>query len=371
MNPTPLPNMETKAPPPYRCIADFEEYQHAMVDFLRDASPHSATAARYGWPVDTWCFEPSWYEPNTAVDKESPPPPATVCQPTQARRCFTQHDELRQAVKEYARDSSPHSAVATRYGWPMGTWCVSDITDFSRIFKYSTLNEPLDDWDVSGARTMERMFYGARSFDQNLTTWNVTRVRNFSEMFAGAAAFDGDISTWDTSQAVTLHKMFDQAVAFHGNLSAWNVTRVTNMHGMFRGAVAFDGPDLGAWNTAKVSTMSRMFRGATAFTGTGLSQWNVGKVTKMDFMMEGATAFTESIADWDVSRVKTVRGMFLDATAFDVNLCSWGLKLPHKADARRMFEYATACPAWDVTPVVVNAAAAGPFCHVCPGGSSS
>lgn len=302
--------------------------------------------------------------PNHPVEQVCQGAPLSTTRP---RRCFVTHDELRQAVLDYSRNpTDAQSDVAMRYGWPIGNWCVSQITDFSRIFKYSTLNEPLNHWDVSNARTVERMFYGARNMNQNLTPWNVEKVRNFRHMFAEATSFAGEVSTWNVSNAVDMDGMFDQAVSFQGDVSAWKVDRVRNMHAMFRGAVQFDS-DLSRWNTAQVTDMARMFRGS-GITGS-LSKWSVSKVTRMDFMFEGATRFDDDLSAWDVSGVRTTKGMFLDATAFSHNLCAWGKKLPHKADAARMFEYTVSCPAPHdgkrVNKLVLAGPLPSPLCHVC------
>lgn len=281
---------------------------------------------------------------------------------TKPRRCFTTHDELRKGVLLYSRNPlDRQSNVAKMYGWPIGAWCVSYITDFSRIFKYSTMNEPIDQWDVSNAKTMERIFYGARHMNQNLTSWNVEKVKNFREAFAGATNFTGDISTWNVAKARDMSGMFDQAVSFSSNLAAWNVAKVKNMQNMFRGTVKLNA-DLSRWNTGNVSNMASMFRGS-GIAG-GLSAWPLSKVTRMDFMFEGASHFNGDLSHWDVSAVTTVRGMFLDATSFSSNLCSWGKKLPHKADAHRMFEYAVSCPAPN-KQVVLAGPVPSPLCHVC------
>ena len=51
-------------------------------------------------------------------------------------QCFADGKELRRAVQAYALDPSSSSDVAQKYGWPIGNWCTSDVTDFSRVFKY-------------------------------------------------------------------------------------------------------------------------------------------------------------------------------------------------------------------------------------------
>eukprot|EP00978_Attheya_sp_CCMP212_P031596 scaffold120140_cov74-Attheya_sp.AAC.3 len=60
------------------------------------------------------------------------------------RKQFQTRDELRTAVKKYARyEVNDADAFATTYGWPIDTWDVSKVKDFSRVFaKNHTFNEP-------------------------------------------------------------------------------------------------------------------------------------------------------------------------------------------------------------------------------------
>ena len=76
--------------------------------------------------------------------------------------CFQNRDELAQAVSDYLGDNSPDTEVAKAYGWPIGTWCVSDVTDFSDIFMNAVdFNEDLSQWDTSRAPTMPGMLLTA------------------------------------------------------------------------------------------------------------------------------------------------------------------------------------------------------------------
>ena len=52
----------------------------------------------------------------------------------QERPCFQDKRELVVAVDAYLADPSPGSFVANQYGWPIGSWCVRDVEDFSYLF---------------------------------------------------------------------------------------------------------------------------------------------------------------------------------------------------------------------------------------------
>lgn len=154
--------------------------------------------------------------------------------------CFRDREELATAVDAYLSDSSPHTDVATRYGWPIGSWCVSDVTDFSTLFLNATeFNEDLSGWDTSKALTMHGTFEMATSFNQPLNSWNVSKTNNFRSMFLGARSFNQDMSSWDTSSCVTMKNMFMGATVFDRDLSSWNVENCVDMKGMFHQATSY------------------------------------------------------------------------------------------------------------------------------------
>lgn len=71
-------------------------------------------------------------------------------------KCFQTRAELDTAVAQYIENNSTGSQVAATYGHPIGTWCVSQITDFTGLFLgQQTFNADLNGWDVSGVTTME------------------------------------------------------------------------------------------------------------------------------------------------------------------------------------------------------------------------
>jgi hypothetical protein len=64
-----------------------------------------------------------------------------------AGECFQETAELRAAVEEYvATNKSETSDVALRYGWPIGTWCVGNLTSFEKVFATVKLNHDISDW---------------------------------------------------------------------------------------------------------------------------------------------------------------------------------------------------------------------------------
>lgn len=49
---------------------------------------------------------------------------------------------------------------------------------------------------VSHTKTMNSMFYDAKSFNQDISSWDVSNVNNMELMFYDAESFDQDLSSW-------------------------------------------------------------------------------------------------------------------------------------------------------------------------------
>jgi Mycoplasma protein of unknown function, DUF285 len=133
-------------------------------------------------------------------------PPATHL-PTMApvvylqdgRRAFTSNGQLCAAVDEYAKlqnksELPETSEIAVMYGYPIGTWDVSRVNNFDRVFANdrnqtidptlgpsvpSGFDDDLSLWDTSNAVTMIGMFQGATSFSgKGLEKWSVSKVNS-------------------------------------------------------------------------------------------------------------------------------------------------------------------------------------------------
>mmetsp|Transcript_22680 Transcript_22680/g.34279 ORF Transcript_22680/g.34279 Transcript_22680/m.34279 type:complete len:230 (-) Transcript_22680:48-737(-) len=142
---------------------------------------------------------------------------------------FATHQELFDRVIEYCRHKARYGyGIATTYGWPIGKWDVSQITDFSGIFfNQITFNEDIGEWNISNATTLSLMFCGASSFNQDLSRWNTSKVTMMNRMFMDASSFNGHIMTWDTSNVTSMTEMFFAAASFHQDISEWDVSNVT------------------------------------------------------------------------------------------------------------------------------------------------
>eukprot|EP00977_Amphora_coffeiformis_P012587 scaffold3136_cov161-Amphora_coffeaeformis.AAC.6 len=82
-------------------------------------------------------------------------------------RCFTSLPELRRAVDNYLADPTGRE-TCEEYGHPINNWCVSNVIDFALLFtnERGTFNEPIGDWDMSGAVSLLGMFENNYVFNQ-------------------------------------------------------------------------------------------------------------------------------------------------------------------------------------------------------------
>jgi Mycoplasma protein of unknown function, DUF285 len=226
------------------------------------------------------------------------------------RRAFTTNGQLCAAVDEYVKlqnkgELSATSEIAVMYGYPIGTWDVSRVTNFDRVFANdrnqmidpmlgpsvpSSFDDDLSLWDTSNAVTMIGMFQGATSFSgKGLEKWSVSKVDDFSFMFEFARNFVGNVSAWNTSSAVNMRALFRHAEIFNGDVSHWNVSRVETMTDMFNHAYEFEGGDLRTWNTSSVLLFDGVFSNAWLFSGK-VSTWDTRKAISMEFMVSSCTA---------------------------------------------------------------------------------
>ena len=247
-------------------------------------------------------------------------------QPTneaERKLCFETNDRLKSAVDEYIGQDCYQSCyyntfdcsnyndcnVARQYGWPINSWCVSEVTDMSDLFSVTDT-----------------------SFNGDISNWDTSNVLNMDRMFSGATSFNGDISNWDTSSVLSMAYMFKSAASFNGDISNWDVSSVSSTRAMFFKATAFNG-DISNWDTSSVLDTTDMFR--------------------------YAFSFNSDISNWDVSNVLNIAHMFSDATSFNQNLCGWGDIFPYANVWTSLYIFARSGCAFQDDPRLDQR---GPFC---------
>jgi surface protein len=258
--------------------------------------------------------------------------------------------ELYEAVDAYLQQSSSDGNTASSFFAPIGTWDVSRVTNFSRVFDpdrtrdfltmsnedeesgsggtsapLSWFDEDISAWNVSSGMTFYGMFAYASNFNGDVSGWDLSLATEMSYMFSGAARFNGDVSRWNVGGVTTMDSMFYDAATFEADLSAWDVSNVLSMSGMFDGALLFNS-DVSGWNVSAVQDLSYTFRQARTFQGD-LSEWDVSRVTLMAGTFQFATVFAGNLSAWNVSRVTTMHEMFADAASFASDVSGWDVRM--------------------------------------------
>ena len=147
-----------------------------------------------------------------------------------------------------------------------------------KVFKVEGRRNNIDlNWiDVSGIKTLNRIFLAFTDFNCDISKWDVSNVKDMSYAFAGCGSFNGDISKWDVSNVTNMEAMFYNSLSFNSNISKWNVSNVINMSYMFYNCREFN-QDISNWNVSNVETMIWMFANCRKFN-QNLSRWNVSNV---------------------------------------------------------------------------------------------
>ena len=240
------------------------------------------------------------------------------------------------AVNPYQNRTAPAMANSD-YPANIGDWDVSNVTDFSSMFRgsnhigspvHNNFNKDISSWDVSNATNMSFMFFKASGFNQDIGNWDVSNVTNMRLMFTQAYAFNQDISSWDTSSVTNMQSMFNgyhfrthPEYLFNQDIGSWDVSNVTDMRQMFRGCDNFN-QDIGSWDVSNVTSLQMMFYDAPAFN-QDIGSWDVSSVTSMYITFHNASAFNQDIGSWDTSNVTDMYNMFWEATSFDQDIGSW------------------------------------------------
>ena len=110
-----------------------------------------------------------------------------MAKPPAVGKCFADRDELLAAIKLYL--VHPDGGITVQqYGHPIGKWCVSQVTSFSRAFCVTCnkdaqqFNDPLPDWNLSRALDTSYMFNGAALYNQPMALWDVSKVQSTEAM---------------------------------------------------------------------------------------------------------------------------------------------------------------------------------------------
>jgi len=237
-------------------------------------------------------------------------------------------NNIRELVLKYFdnKDSLPYDLQ----GKPLNDWVVTNVTDFSQLFKgRRDFNESLQNWNVENALNMNSMFEGCAMFNQSLNAWGekVKMVKNMKFMFAYCIEFNQPLDKWNVSSVENMEYMLFRCIKFNQPLNEWGekVNKVKNMEGMFMVCHTFNQP-LDKWNVSSVESMKKMFVKCIKFNQP-LDKWNVSSVENMEGMFMGCHTFNESLNEWGekVKMVKNMEGMFSYCSEFNKPLNEWNV----------------------------------------------
>jgi len=181
-----------------------------------------------------------------------------------------------------------------------------------------------DQPNLSKVTSMEGMFKGASSFNQQIEKWDVSNVTNMKDLFFGATNFNQPIGKWNVGNVTSMKRMFRDAANFNQPIGNWNVRNVTDMKDMFKAAYKFNQP-IGRWNVGNVTDMSGMFYNTTDFNQP-IGDWDVRNVTSMEWMFSNSRTFNQPIGDWDLDNITNLRYIFALSEAFDQDIKYWKVK---------------------------------------------
>lgn len=247
-------------------------------------------------------------------------------------------------------------------------WDTSHVEFASMLFDSAIVfNRNISGWDVSNMTDMSNMFHNAARFNQDLSAWNVSSAENMVSMFAGAEDFnngcDPDDPTdttcpldWgsDTGNVTTMNGMFSGAVSFNQDVSGWDVANVDDFGGTFSTASSFNnGCAAGVttcpltWDTSSATDTQWMFYQADDFN-QDISTWDLSGVTLANFMFQNTNDFNNGCAsgvftcdlDWSWGSLLEAGGVFQGAEAFNQNVSDWDTST--LTEMSQLFLYATA-----------------------------
>jgi hypothetical protein len=85
----------------------------------------------------------------------------------------------------------------------------------------------LNDWDVSNAKNMSKMFYFCKKFNGDLSKWHLPELQTADEMFDHCETFNPiSLNSWNPEKLVSAYRMFNYCDKFNGDLSKWHLPKL-------------------------------------------------------------------------------------------------------------------------------------------------
>jgi surface protein len=218
--------------------------------------------------------------------------------------------------------------------WTLRTTGTPNINFDGAFFDNPLFNPDLSSWDTNQVNNISQMFQNCDIFNSDLSTWDVSNCSNFSFLFSSCFAFNAGLgagvsgtrlSSWDINAggATSLQSMFSGCSSFNQDISAWVTSGITDMASMFTNTTSFN-QDISAWNVSNVTDMSVMFKGS-AFN-KNINSWVTTSLQNMKEMFEFNSNYNQPMSNWDTSSVTTMEECFnVSSGGFDQDISSWSI----------------------------------------------
>ena len=217
--------------------------------------------------------------------------------------------------------------------------CGSGVT-FDQMFAWALKLEKLEglqNWDVSNATSLARMFYASVGLKEiNVTGWDVSNVKALNGFICSQNQNKGDIklekaigfNTWNPENVVTISSMFYGCGHLTElDLSGWNMPNLETSSHTFSDCYKLETIDFSGWNTPKLRTIDALFNDCQALKIVDMSDFNTENCIEFSQVFESCYSLEQIIGleNWDTSSACTFTQMFsgcgnlkeLDLSAFN------------------------------------------------------
>lgn len=192
------------------------------------------------------------------------------------------------------------------------------ITGLDYLFASCTnlTSVDLSNIDISGATSMQSMFYGCSKLTEikGLTNFNTSNITSTRSMFNGCSSLKKiDLTNLDTSKVTDMSHMFRGCKALTSivKLEKLDTSNVTNMSTMFYGCTQLSTINLTSFNTSKVTDMSWMFHSCKALNSLNVSNFDTSRVTDMYSMFGNCIKLKKlDLSNFNTRKVTKVDYMF-------------------------------------------------------------
>lgn len=135
---------------------------------------------------------------------------------------------------------------AATFDQDVSSWNVRNVLNMAGIFRETAaFNRDIVGWNLQSCVAMANIF-NLSTYSGNLVDWvlntepHPTIKINMTSAFANAQNFNSPgIKTWNVGGVITMDTMFAGAITFNQDLSSWNVSGVTSHTGFDTGATAW------------------------------------------------------------------------------------------------------------------------------------